>query len=39
MPHSRIWSLSLVVLAIAEVAQAIVGSWMAELPDVTEKPK
>ena len=27
------------VLAIADVAQAIVGSWMAELPDVTDKPK
>jgi beta-lactamase class A len=27
------------VLAIADVAQAIVGVWMAELPDVTEKPQ
>jgi beta-lactamase class A len=27
------------VLAIADVAQAIVGTWMAELPNVTEKPQ
>ena len=27
------------VLAIADVAQAIVGAWMAELPDVTDKPQ
>ncbi|HYK43063.1 MAG TPA: serine hydrolase [Thermoanaerobaculia bacterium] len=27
------------VLAIADVAQTIVGTWMAELPDVTDKPQ
>jgi beta-lactamase class A len=27
------------VLAIADVAQAIVGTWMAELPNVTDKPQ